>query len=739
MAEQPAPLEAAAALTAAVLDEEARRQDEQSQGSAPVLLPDDLLPGVGGEEMTMRDTLRHGGWAIVTLAVMLVVIEQLSRETTNVLAPDIRDHFGISNTRLVAIAGFGGIALVLGAVPMAWLADRIPRKYIVVSSAAGASLCLIGAGLSTNTFQLFLAYSGIGFAAAYSSPVFGSLISDGYPVEGRGRIFSMHGMATPLGLALGPFIAGSIASIAGGPEGWRWAYICLSIPVAVLAIAAGIFLKEPTRGRYEQESVLGGVIEREGRAADLPITISTAYQRMKKIKTFYFMCLGIGALGLALITVPVQLSLMLRDEYGYGSFTRGWMLSICQIPSIIAMIIGGRQFDRIYRINPERTVRIAGAAIAAFGVLMLIGLRFEPIVALMSFYALATACTGVGLVAVNPLVASVTPYRLRSQAFAIVPVFTFLMGGFLGALVVGAISDAQGQRTALTIAVPISSFIGGYLFYRGSKYLKHDISLAVEELLEEQQEQRRMNARPEQTPVLQVRNLDFSYGTVQVLFGVNFEVTRGEVLALLGTNGAGKSTLLRVISGLGIPDRGVIRLNGQSLTYAEAELRFRTGVVQLRGGAGVFPELTVAENMRTALIATDVPSIEAKARIKHSLDRFPALLERQNTDAGDLSGGQQQMLALAMTLVHEPELLIIDELSLGLAPVVVQELLAVIEQLRMEGMTMIIVEQSLNLALAFADRAVFMEKGRIMFEGAAEELAQRDDLVRAVFLGETRA
>jgi len=207
-------------------------------------------------------------------------------------------------------------------------------------------------------------------------------------------------------------------------------------------------------------------------------------------------------------------------------------------------------------------------------------------------------------------------------------------------------------------------------------------------------------------------------------------------MALLGTNGAGKSTLLRAISGLGVPDRGVVRLNGRTLTYVETELRFRQGIVQLRGGAGVFPELDVADNLRASMIASGAPDRrEHAARVARVVELFPILGERMATAAGDLSGGQQQMLALAMALMHEPELLLIDELSLGLAPLVVQELIAVVGRLRAEGLTIVIVEQSLNVALAVADRAIFLEKGRIRFEGATRELAERDDLVRAVFLG----
>ena len=149
----------------------------------------------------------------------------------------------------------------------------------------------------------------------------------------------------------------------------------------------------------------------------------------------------------------------------------------------------------------------------------------------------------------------------------------------------------------------------------------------------------------------------------------------------------------------------------------------------------MFPGLSVEENLLATMLSTKEEKDEIYRRIERVYDVFGALREKRNQAAGDLSGGQQQMLAFGMGLMHEPEVLLIDELSLGLAPVVVQELLEVVEQLKETGLTMIIVEQSLNVALSVAERAVFMEKGRVRFEGPAQELAERDDLVRAVFLG----
>jgi ABC-type branched-subunit amino acid transport system ATPase component len=269
----------------------------------------------------------------------------------------------------------------------------------------------------------------------------------------------------------------------------------------------------------------------------------------------------------------------------------------------------------------------------------------------------------------------------------------------------------------------------------GARFIRNDLSLVVEELLEEQEEHHKRAEGGLAVPVLQIVDVDFSYGPVQVLFDVGFEVRRGEVLALLGTNGAGKSTILRVISGLGVPERGVVRLNGQNITYVAPEARAKLGIVQLPGGKGVFPSLTVAQNLAVSARLLGAPDQEIQRRTRDVYELFPELGERRRQLASSLSGGQQQMLALGRVLLHEPEILLIDELSLGLAPIVVQRMLAVVEQLKARGQTMLIVEQSLNVALAVADRAIFLEKGSVRFEGAAQDLLARDDLVRAVFFG----
>ncbi|HEX6394135.1 MAG TPA: ATP-binding cassette domain-containing protein [Acidimicrobiales bacterium] len=235
-------------------------------------------------------------------------------------------------------------------------------------------------------------------------------------------------------------------------------------------------------------------------------------------------------------------------------------------------------------------------------------------------------------------------------------------------------------------------------------------------------------------PLLSCRSIDMAYGPVQILFGVDFDVYPGEIVALLGTNGAGKSTLLKGICGLVRPKNGSVKFKAEDITKLPADVTAKRGISLMPGGKGVFPTLSVDENLRMAawLIRDDPDRIEmAKGEV---LDLFPVLAERHNQMAGNLSGGEQQMLALGSALMTQPELLMIDELSLGLAPTIVGQLLEVVQEVHDRGTTIVIVEQSVNVALNLAKRAVFMEKGEVRFEGPASDLLERPDILRSVFI-----
>lgn len=232
-------------------------------------------------------------------------------------------------------------------------------------------------------------------------------------------------------------------------------------------------------------------------------------------------------------------------------------------------------------------------------------------------------------------------------------------------------------------------------------------------------------------PLLDVQDLAVAYGRVRVLHGVSFRVDPGETVALLGTNGAGKSTLLRAVSGLLRPAAGSIRFDGADLARLRPHQIVARGVVQMPGGRATFPGLTVEENVRIGGVT--VPSAQRDDRTTEVFAMLPWLAERRAQLAGTLSGGQQQMLALARALMARPRVLMIDELSLGLAPAIVAQLLDVISGLQADGTAVVVVEQQVDLALSFADRAYFLERGQVRFEGPSQALRGRTDLLRAVF------
>ncbi len=232
--------------------------------------------------------------------------------------------------------------------------------------------------------------------------------------------------------------------------------------------------------------------------------------------------------------------------------------------------------------------------------------------------------------------------------------------------------------------------------------------------------------------LLELRDVHFAYGSVPVLFGIDLRVGRGEMVGLLGTNGAGKSTVLRVLAGLDPPTQGSITFEGRDVTATPAELLCRQGIALVVGGKAIFPDLTVRENLDLGgfTVADGLAD-----RIDRELDRFPQVAARVNSLAGSLSGGEQQQLAIAKALLTNPTLLCIDELSLGLSPVVVAGLFDLLRQINADGVTCLLVEQSINIAAELCARAVFLEKGAVRFEGNPAELLERGDLARAVFLG----
>jgi branched-chain amino acid transport system ATP-binding protein len=237
--------------------------------------------------------------------------------------------------------------------------------------------------------------------------------------------------------------------------------------------------------------------------------------------------------------------------------------------------------------------------------------------------------------------------------------------------------------------------------------------------------------------VLRVRDLVVSYGAVSALRGVSLNVRRGEVVALLGANGAGKSTMLRAISGLLVPKSGEIRFLDQRIDGIAPARIVRQGLAHSPEGRRLFGSLTVAENLRLgASTRSDRSDIEADRERLYTL--FPVLKERAHQQAATLSGGEQQMVALARALVARPKLLLLDEPSLGIAPIITQQIFGILAELKSLGVTMLLVEQNMSMALDLADRAYVLRTGQVSLEGDAHELKTNYEEVAAAYLGARR-
>ena len=233
--------------------------------------------------------------------------------------------------------------------------------------------------------------------------------------------------------------------------------------------------------------------------------------------------------------------------------------------------------------------------------------------------------------------------------------------------------------------------------------------------------------------MLKVENLSVHYGMIQAVRDVSFEVNEGEVVSLIGANGAGKTTILRTLSGLVRPSAGKIQFLGKEIQKLPAQKIVAGGLSQVPEGRHVFPGLTVMENLEMGAFLKKNRE-ENQANLKKVFSRFPRLEERKNQDAATLSGGEQQMLAMGRALMSTPKLLLLDEPSIGLAPIFIQEIFDIIQDIQKQGTTVLLIEQNANKALAISDRGYVLETGKIVLSGTGKELAASDE-VRKAYLG----
>lgn len=707
----------------------AKSRDQDAVADAAV------MPGTGeGKPPSLISILRVSGTAPLVLLTVAALVPASFGNGISLIGPNLERSLHIHDAALGAVTFVASVAQLLWAVPLAVLSDRGSRKMVAATTLVIFAVVAPLMALSPNVWWFVFLYliASVGFGV--NNTVHNSYLSDAYPTEGRGRVFSWHNLSDPLSQTVGILVFGYIVAFT---HDWRWG---LLVALVGLPIGLALFtLREPDKGANESSHILkASGMDVHTQQSEAPrVLLGSAVTRLLRVRSLYYELVAVAILGFAGTAAPLFGNLYFSREWHLGVAERSDVYSIIGLAAFLGLPCAYVLGDRFFRQAPQRPLVIAGIAITAYGGLYVLSLYMPnvPLVVLLQF--LANASVSPIAICIFMTLAATAPPEMRTICFAMFGVYSLVFGGFTGAVVLGAISEsiggAHGVIVALTLIGPVCA-IGGLLLIMGSRHVRRDITLVIEDVLERYAEGKRRQGGGD-IPALQVHNLDFYYGNNQVLFDVDLEVAQGEVVALLGTNGAGKSTLMRAIAGLEHPHRGVIRLFGSASTYLEPEQIIDMGVALLVGGKMTFPGLTVRDNLKIGEFSFRRERARARRAVAEAVALFPELEPRLDQPAGTLSGGEQQMLALARVMMTAPRLLLVDELALGLAPITVDHLMAIVRRVNARGTTVILVEQSVNRAMSLAHRAVFLERGAVRFDGPTADLLERSDLLRPVFLG----
>jgi len=669
---------------------------------------------------------------------LLFVADTFQSYAFTVLTPEISRALGISVAVIGASRALQGLSVAVVPLPIAALTQHRARRALlcIVTGLAWSAMTLF-TGFVTSALGLLGILCLDGLTTGSVTALHAPLIVDSYHPEARVRALSLYNAIGTLGNVAAPGLVGILAGLAGFT--WRGVFLALGLTSIAISLAS-LWLRDPGFGKWDTQQLRATVQESHGEQAvavdglhelDVALGFWEICRRMLLIPTNKRVFAGFAVIGILTVPLGTFISFFLDERWNLGPGARGAFFAFYAGVGVVTLVLYGGRGEKDFRASPARIVRVSGYLVALAVVFIAIGGVMPWFWPMITCFGLS----GASIAVLSPLLSiamlSIIPANMRPHAQALVGIFGAI-GGLAGALLLGGVQTQYGiTGTMISIAIP--GVLGAFIISSAGKLIESDLDRMIDDVLEDE-EIKHIHASGGRLPMLACRGIDFSYGQLQVLFDVGFTVDDGEMVALLGVNGAGKSTLLKAISGIGLPTRGSVRYRGQEITYLDAERRLRLGITQIPGGRAVFGPMTVVENLRSYGYTLGRDRGAVDRAIETCFEAFPRLYERRGSLAATLSGGEQQMLGLSKALMLRPRLLLIDELSLGLAPVIVGQLLDMVRRINADGTAVVLVEQSVNIALNLVEHAYFMEKGEMRFDGRADELLARDDLLRAVFL-----
>ena len=677
------------------------------------------------------------GWYPLLAICALVVVDELFGFTLAVLGPEISRALGLTKGSFAAILSAKLLAVSIATLPMAALVQRRPwRASIAIVTAFIWTAASMLAVIVIGPWGLLVVVVIDGLSSGSVRVLHQPLLMDWYPATARVRIQTAYSAAVSIGSIAAPLLVGLLTTRAGLT--WRGVFLVVTVVSLVVAIVS-VRLRDPGVGHAERDT-LGAVLLAEGDATSPdeivvpPLRFSEVVQRLLIIPTVRRALVAQAVFGVLIVPYSAFLLFFLDERWNFGPGARSVFFAVSAVGAVLALRLFGPAGERLFQNDPARLIRLASVLLAGSVVAIAFGALVPFLVPMLIFFIGSSALAAALGPSLVVTMLGVVPAEFRPHLAALAGMYSAGIGGFAGALLLGTVDRRFGTAGAL-VAIVIPGLMGAWLLYGCARTVNDDLDQMLDEVIEETElaRQRRAGTRSD---ALVCQGLDVGYGRVPVLFDVSLRVADGEMVALLGTNGAGKSTVLRAACGLNLPTRGSVRLYGRDITWLDPERRLALGLAQVPGGRSTFGPLSVIDNLRAHAYTLGTDRRLVESRLDDAMSVFPRLAERRDQPAATLSGGEQQMLALAKALIVRPRVLLIDELSLGLAPSVVGELLGTVRTINQQGTAVLLVEQSINVALSLADRAYFMERGRVQFEGAGAALLERDDLLRSVFLGE---